>query len=160
MDSPRGTHGRKPASIVERFVPRPIKNHPIVFTGLVAGMFGFAASVVTATLVAEPRPYLGLCLPIAFGFISIPLTFTFAHSRFVQWARTSSAFIVEHGTEERSAVEDKKIQQWVIDQLSFFRGSKGACVTGIFLAVWTLLAFYVGDYFSPFDAWQTAFVCG
>jgi hypothetical protein len=144
----------KPALITDRF---------FLFAGLIACVVASAASISAATFVPEPRPFLGLCLPIAFGLVSVPLAFTFAHSRFVQWAYTASTFLVAHGAEERSAVEDKKIQQWVLGQLSFFnvpKGvcSKGACATAIILAAWTLLSFYLGDYFSYFNLWQRVFV--
>jgi hypothetical protein len=159
MDSPRETAqaGSLPL-VVDTFVPRPFKNHPTVFAGVVAALFA-AISGVIAIFVREPRPFLGLCIPIAFGLVSVPFTFRFAHDRFVEWAQTANSFVVAHGKDERSADEDKEVQQWILAQLSFFAGSRDMYLTGLMLSVWTLPAFYLGGYFSYLNAWQMAFIC-
>jgi hypothetical protein len=160
MDSPRETAqaGSLPL-VVDTFVPRPFKNRPMVFAGVVAGLFASISSVI-AIFMHEPRPYLGLCIPVAFGLVSVPFAFRFAHHRFVEWAQTANSFVVAHGKDERSADEDKDVQQWLLAQLSFFAGSRDMYLTGLMLSVWALLAFYLGDYFSYMNAWQMAFVCG
>jgi hypothetical protein len=126
--------------------------------GFIAGLFALISSVI-AIFVHEPRPFLGLCIPVAFGLVSVPFAFRFAYHRFVEWAQTANSFVVAHGKDERSADEDKDVQQWLLAQLSFLGGSRDMYLTGLMLLVWTLLAFYLGGYFSDLNAWQMAFTC-
>jgi hypothetical protein len=144
--------------VVDRFVPRPFKNHLIVFASIVAALFALMSGVI-AFFVREPWPYLGLCLPVSFGLVSVPFAFKFAHHRFIEWAQTVNTFLVTHGNDERTADKDKDVRQWVFGQLSFFGASIGMYMTGLILALWTLLAFYLGEYFSYLSGWPLAFIC-
>jgi hypothetical protein len=138
--------------VVDRFVPQPFKRNPAVFEFLVFAVFA-GISFLIAFRAAESRPYLGLCLPIAFGFMSVPFGFRFAHRQLIDWAKSADSFTTEPSGNDRST------QKRILAQLSFLGGSIEMYVAGVALSGWTLLAFYLGGYFSNLNALQMTFFC-
>jgi hypothetical protein len=140
--------------VVDTIVPWPFKRHPPLFEVVIFALLA-TISCVIARYMTEPRPYLGLCLPVAVGLLSVPFAFRFAHRRFIEWARNVNSFADrpgDHSTDQQDA------EKWVLTQLSFFAGSAGMYWTGLALSVWTLFAFYLGHYFSNLNVLQIAFV--
>jgi hypothetical protein len=143
--------------VVNTIVPWPFKDRPLLFWFLTFALFE-GLSCLIAAYMTEPRPYLGLCLPVAAGLLSVPFSFSYAHHRFIEWAQNVNSFATpissEHSTNQ-GIIADK----FVLTQLSFFRGSAGMYLTGLALPVWTLYAFYLGDYLLRLSVLQLGFFC-
>jgi hypothetical protein len=122
-----------------------------VFTLLVG------TSIAIAFHSPEPRPYLGLCLPIAAGFLMIPYAARFGHRRLLEWAANVSSFAV--AASPAATTPGQGADQWVLSELNFFKGSPRMYGAGLCLTAWTLSAFYLGGYFSNLDTLQLAFFC-
>jgi hypothetical protein len=151
----KAAHAASLPLVVDTIAPWPFKGRPFLFEIVIFALFAMASCVI-ASYMSEPRQYLGLCLPVAVGLLSVPFAFRFAHRRFIDWARTVNSFADRVG---RHSADQNDAEKWVLAQLSFFAGSAGMYWTGLGLLVWTLLAFYVGDYFSNLNALQIAFFC-
>src|SRR5713101_1077481 len=77
--------------VVNTIVPWPFKGHPVLFELLTFALLALTSCAI-ASYMSEPRPYLGLCLPVAVGIVSVPLAFRFAHRRFIEWAGNVNNF--------------------------------------------------------------------
>jgi hypothetical protein len=114
-------------------------------------------SLVIASHRADPRPYLGMCLPIAFGFISVPAAFKFSHARLIAWAQNVNTFAVRD--DAPLTHENAEPKNWVMHELSFFGGSVRMYAAGIVLALWSLFAFYLGNYFDGLTELEVGYLC-
>jgi hypothetical protein len=121
----------------------------------------FALLVGTSCAIAlhspEPRPYLGLCLPIAAGFLMIPYAARFAHRRFLEWAANVPSFA--RTALPGATTPGQGADLWIASELSFFKGSPRMYGAGLCLAAWALAAFYLGGYFSNLNVLQLSFFC-
>ena len=145
--------------VVCSIVPARLRKNPAWFWTLWASVFGLISgiSLVIASHRADPRSYLGICLPIAFGFISVPTAFKFAHARLVAWAQNVNTFAVRD--DAPLTLENLEPKNWVLHELSFFGGSVRMYATGIILGLWSLFAFYLGSYFDGLTELEIGYLC-
>jgi len=134
-------------------LPSPIKMYFVwIVFSLLVGM-----SCAIAFYTPEPRPYLGLCLPIATGLLLIPYAFRFAHRRFVEWTANVASFA--QAASSGPTAPGQAADRWILSELSFFNGSPPMYGAGLCLAAWTLSAFYLGGYLSNLGVLQLSFFC-
>jgi hypothetical protein len=141
-------------TIMEEIAPPFFKPHPLRFWSYLMIAFS-AASFAIASSMKEPRPYLGMCLPEAVGLFLIPWAFSFTRDRFVIWAGSTKTFVDSRGSLHETVPD---VEKWVLTELSFFNKSPGMYCSGAALAAWTLLAFYLGDYYTSFSWWENGFL--
>jgi hypothetical protein len=145
--------------VVCSVVPARLRKNPAWFWTLWTSVFALLSgiSLAIAWQREDPRSYLGMCLPIAFGFISVPAAFKFCHARLVAWAQNVNTFAVRD--DAPLTLKNVEPKNWVLHELSFFGGSVGMYAAGIILGSWSLFAFYLGNYFDGLTEREAGYLC-
>ena len=156
MESPRSVPTVVPL-VVDR-LPGPLKQRALTCGGVALALFA-VVSFGMAVHAKSPRAYLGLCVPVAIGLLSVPWAFQFAYGRFFEWSKNVKTFARPLSRSKDSESQGNDVESWIVDQLSFFRGSTAMYGTGLVLVGWTLLAFYLGGYFSELNSREVTFFC-
>jgi len=89
----------------------------------------------------EPRAYLGFSLTYAVGFLTVPLVFKFAQSRFEYWAENAKTFV-----EPTDNIASQDLERWLKNEISFFGGSPPMYVTGLLTAMAAFFTFWLAEY--------------
>lgn len=124
--------------VLEQKVPM-LRRHPYGFWALL-----FVLAVIGTVLLAQDVPnrraYLGVCLTMCAGFITVPLALRIAHGIFHRWAREVDEYVL---------TDDKKaLLRWFSEEMRFFEGSKSMCFAGLGLGALGVASFHFDGYFD------------
>lgn len=124
----------------DRFVPYPFRPMPYLFW-----IFCFSISIGGALLFSQGmehrQAYLGLCISLSAGFLTVPLVFRLAYLRFRLWGESVSSFVVPKKRVDRTSVSDLMKQE-----LLLFRGSATVYVIAAIFAGIAWLVFWEARY--------------
>lgn len=122
--------------VFERVVPPPFHKHPYFFWVFVCLLL-LGVSIGFAWPLANPRAYLGLCIPLALGVLAVPLAFKVCHWRLIEWAKHLDAFT----TDKDGQAKDRFLQE-----LSFLKGTAAMTVAGLATGTLAVFAYDQGGY--------------
>lgn len=127
--------------VVERNIPI-LRKYPYFFW-MACFVIAVAGSVFFAKNLADPRPYIGLCVAQSAGFLTVPLAFRLCYGIFFKWGETIESFMVPNtpGT----------LLKWFKQEICFFEGSGAMYSVGICLGLLASFGFYAGDYLSNYS---------
>lgn len=141
--------------VFERTAPRLFDKFPnlyFLFWATVCAV-PVVVSIYFAESISNTRSYLGLCLALALGLLTVPLAFKFCHWKMTEWAEGIDSFVV---------TDAGKPSEWFLNELTFFRGSvpmylAGAAMAAVALLAFFLAAFFYGDYLTGYSRPATVF---
>lgn len=122
--------------VFERVVPPPFDKHPYSFWVFVCLLLS-SVSVGFAWPLADPRAYLGLCIPQAMGILAVPLAFKICHWRLTEWAKHLDGFT----TGKNGQAKDRFLQD-----LAFLEGTAAMTIAGLATGTLAVFTYYRGGY--------------
>lgn len=127
-------------TVLDRAAPWPFRKMPYAFWSLI-----FLITTATATAFAwnmpNPRPYFGLCISQAAGFLTVPLVFRFAYFRLSDWALAAQAFI-KCGPDNPGVNAEERLE----DKIAYFRGTPVMYWVGGIVSGLAIVSFWSSGY--------------